>query len=587
MVPSRRLLNWSDSNELVERITDSVTRAGGEATVARNVFFSFLGTNNYVPVRYSLREHRTAGREKFVQAALVDCLRKSRGTRLDVARIAVTRDARGKHWAQVQARLAELGVDAEPLDIPDGASERELWTIFSTVGQALGRDDAVTFDLTHGFRSLPAAGLMAMTFFRHTLNVQVEVYYGAFEVLGTLRDVERRAEAEPGWLDQVAAPFFDLTPMFVLPTWAEAVAEWQRTGRSDGIVERTKPHADALKRELKAHAPKALTSLPLDLQLLGDALALVRQDKIGRLAQVVVDGSREARNEVVAEPALAPLAYVLAAIEESVAPLCGPGDEWADYGDAYLRHQVEIGRWMALHGRIVEGFSFAREIIISCAVRIALAAGVDRIGDRPPTHKDCRSSADGVCALLASKRSGQDVRESEQVVASHIAPWMQAHPQAALAYKAAYEATQAHRNRLDHCWTSDEHAGSNAPKHNRDTGRLTAAALLKAVANASALVDAVRNATREPEPAGRAMSEPGGRQGCFINLSNHPIRSWSEAQVEAAKALGLGDAVELEGGMPEVAPEADEAEVAKMVQRVAERAVAAGARGHSWPGSSR
>ena len=42
------------------------------------VLFGFLGTNDYVPVRYSLGEVRTREREKFAQGALVQCLREAR-----------------------------------------------------------------------------------------------------------------------------------------------------------------------------------------------------------------------------------------------------------------------------------------------------------------------------------------------------------------------------------------------------------------------------------------------------------------------------------------------------------------------------
>jgi hypothetical protein len=65
----------------------------------------------------------------------------------------------------------------------------------------------------------------------------------------------------------------------------------------------------------------------------------------------------------------------------------------------------------------------------------------------------------------------------------------------------------------------------------------------------------------------------------FLNLSNHPISTWSAEQVEAARAIGLGEPVELAGGMPRVDPAADESAVESLAREVAARAAAQDAAG--------
>lgn len=65
----------------------------------------------------------------------------------------------------------------------------------------------------------------------------------------------------------------------------------------------------------------------------------------------------------------------------------------------------------------------------------------------------------------------------------------------------------------------------------------------------------------------------------FLNLSNHPLSTWSQEQLEAARELGLGEPADLEGGMPLVAPEADTAEVSRMADELVQRAVKQGAWG--------
>jgi hypothetical protein len=63
----------------------------------------------------------------------------------------------------------------------------------------------------------------------------------------------------------------------------------------------------------------------------------------------------------------------------------------------------------------------------------------------------------------------------------------------------------------------------------------------------------------------------------FANLSNHPVATWGEQQRRAAEALGFGEAYELEGGMPLVAPEASGEDVLtqarEIVRRVMDRGV--------------
>jgi hypothetical protein len=522
------------------------------------VLFGFLGTNDYVPVRYSFGDVWTPECERFAQSALVQCLRAARDVAFEGAVVAMTPAAQAKHGGAILAKLKALEVPAEPLPIANGASEEELWKTFGQIGTAFRPGDHVVFDLTHGFRSLPAAGLLAMSFFRHVLELEVDVYYGAFEVLGEVREVK---EKEAAWFEANAAPFFDLTPMFVLPAWAEAVAEWRRTGRATGLVAQAKPHTDALRRTLKGDAPQALTALPKDLQLLGDALTLVRQDKVGPLATTVVARVADAAAEVRTQPRLAPLGFVLDQVRASVSPLCGPGEAWREYPDAYLRHQLEVARWMAARSRLVEGFSFLRELVTSCAVRMVQMAGVERIGEKSPPTKEFRGSADGLCAKLCGAVPGNDFpNDAERKVAPDVRSWLDTRRSLGDAFREAYAATQQHRNKLDHCWIGEEHARQG---FNDASAPRVATELERAIDSVSHLLDILA----------------GGEPRLFVNLSNHPVAAWSKRQREAAQALGLGDPVELEGGMPLVPPVADADEIRRLARDIADRAVKEGACG--------
>lgn len=65
----------------------------------------------------------------------------------------------------------------------------------------------------------------------------------------------------------------------------------------------------------------------------------------------------------------------------------------------------------------------------------------------------------------------------------------------------------------------------------------------------------------------------------FLNLSNHPLAAWSPAQLDAARALGLGDPCDLEGGLPTIDPYAVGEDVDARAAEIAAHALAQGAAG--------
>lgn len=60
----------------------------------------------------------------------------------------------------------------------------------------------------------------------------------------------------------------------------------------------------------------------------------------------------------------------------------------------------------------------------------------------------------------------------------------------------------------------------------------------------------------------------------FVNLTNHPVAKWSQAQVDAALALGYDHVVDVIGGMPNVPPAATRHEVQRLAKSIMQRAMA-------------
>jgi CRISPR-associated Csx2 family protein len=79
-----------------------------------------------------------------------------------------------------------LGVETRPRLIGFARSEREqvelLFAILAEAG-ALGPDDEISIDVTHGFRHFPMLGLLAAMYFEVARGSKIgRVYYGAFEM---------------------------------------------------------------------------------------------------------------------------------------------------------------------------------------------------------------------------------------------------------------------------------------------------------------------------------------------------------------------------------------------------------------------
>ena len=157
-------------------------------------------------------------------------------------KVFVTGKAREMHWASFQ-RLAEDYVEnLEAVDIPDGADENELWSLFQTVVDAVDEREEVIFDITHGYRSLPFLSLLAVAYLRQIKQIELRaIFYGNFEA--------RDRSVEPH-----RAPVIDLSDFVLLFDWMTAADRFIRFG-----------DASDLARHLRAEKPdqfQAETALP-------------------------------------------------------------------------------------------------------------------------------------------------------------------------------------------------------------------------------------------------------------------------------------------------------------------------------------
>lgn len=504
--------------------------------MGRRVLFAFLGRGPYTPVRYTLGDQQTEKPETFVQAALVELLddpERPLEVRIGVTREARTiqRDGSASQWESLRERLVGLGDRLQPVEVDlqqdhqpdDGPSHdvAKLWALFDHIGRVFQAGDEVYFDITHGFRSLPVIALLALTFFSKVRGFTVAgIYYGAFESLlnRALREDDGRSFGSGEELDlwcrggdrveahfeapRTPAPIFELTRMFALAGWTEGVSEWRRTGRADGIVASAKPPVAP-----DGKATRGQEDFQTKFQALSDALTSVRHNRIAPEANHVIAGLDEMVTHAARMPELAPLRALADVIREDVSPLAVSFGTEGDWGKSqvvtneYLEHQVAVARWLSDRGRVVEAFTILRELITSCAVRVASDAGIGELDLReqgsevprvmkPDTHR-FRAAVD----YWAQHRSGSLGSKNEldagtsQAACAAFCGVLDRDEALKRGFRETFKSVRDARNRFDHAWTGAENS-----KLSREKSRVADAkeVLAKAITDSGTLVERVK-----------------------------------------------------------------------------------------------
>lgn len=519
------------------------------------VLIAFLGTNNYVPVYYTVESARspdaqelesrqgrgrtTRTRHEFVQSALVELLGDTSPS--DVV-LLVTNEARlGRRSADTALRsaanlpkletlLRDRGCRVQPVDIPDGATEEELWAIFERLVRAIPEGAEIILDVTHGFRSLPILGVLAVAYARWARGATLGgLYYGAFETLGDQKSVSAaRAKEDAGGPTTVMdAPIFDLTPMFDLTDWTEGLVEWGASGRASILTRLANEQRQQRGRQLgKKNQP--LSKVAGAMSRLDGALALTRQDQIVPMAQEVIKTLAAEREQLESLPELAALTRLFDAIREATAALVPPDNVGA------LSSLLPAARWYAERGRFHEAASLSSELVASVAAAWAARCGVDCVNKkdrdgrpqkRGPESEPYRTAARFALDIVSGVQGEPGPPEPPFHVLHGRTP-----EELARAYEAASNKVRDVRNPLDHCWFGG-HEKEKFKTSALDTMKSDLDAAIEAVV---ALVEVLSRA--EPTAAPSGTSTPAG----FVNLSNHPIASWPPEQLAAANALGFG-----------------------------------------------
>ena len=162
------------------------------------IFLTVVGTGDYAPTEYRLGD-AVYKKERYVQKALLSML-KDKGEHFDRLVFFLTPQAREKNWLKYTAARPGQNGEKETdeglkpfldknfpgiyddVDICEGKNEHELLELFNTMFEAIGQDDEITFDITHGFRFIPFLFFPIMSYAKELKNIRINnIYYGLFE----------------------------------------------------------------------------------------------------------------------------------------------------------------------------------------------------------------------------------------------------------------------------------------------------------------------------------------------------------------------------------------------------------------------
>lgn len=263
----------------------------------------------------------------------------------------VTEDARShKNYERIEKAFGER---LQPVMVPLGKNEDELWQIFELVADAVPSDSRVILDVTHALRSLPFVVFGVINYLRLTKGVALErIVYGAYDV----RDNSAG--------DVPSVPVFDLTMMMELQEWMLGVEDFQNRCEGERLAKLLK---EAHGRPWKA-AQSDKSGLPQKLEKIGgfigefsSSVKFVRPLEAMKAASEVLRIAEDIEREAVRWAK--PFKYILSRAREELIPLA-LGDV-SRLDEKVLETQLALIDYFIEKGLVVQAALMEREWVVN------------------------------------------------------------------------------------------------------------------------------------------------------------------------------------------------------------------------------
>ncbi|MCS6828363.1 MAG: TIGR02221 family CRISPR-associated protein [Caldilinea sp.] len=274
-------------------------------------------------------------------------------------RVFVTEKAKEMHLERFLKLVEDNVADVQPVDIPDGSNDAELWKIFQAVVDAVEPEEGVVFDITHGFRSLPFLSFLAAAYLRVVKKIRLEaVLYGNFEA----RDQSVKPQR---------APVIDLTRFVELFDWMVGADRFVRFGDARDLAQLLHARHQSIKPDPRTAGKVALSTWN-DSPVRKTASSLTRASQALRVVRPAeaMDASERLCKQLPAaletSAALAqPFALLGDHVLKSFAPIALSAEEQkADPLRALMTERTLIG-WYLDRNQIFQAVALAREWLVS------------------------------------------------------------------------------------------------------------------------------------------------------------------------------------------------------------------------------
>ncbi len=307
---------------------------------------SFLGVNNYSKTRYVWNDQEKE--TEFFPEAVAHFVQPEK---ILICLTPTAREGeRSNNWRELKQRFEQNNVPFEPLPIPEGHSEPELWDIFDTLTNAVDEGEEVIFDITNSFRSLPFLSFLAIAYLKAAKKVRVKhVLYGAWDA----RDKENRS------------PVFDLTPFVSLLDWLTATEQFIQTGNARGLSTLLNPKN--VSRGVLLEAAHTLDTISQAARL---CQPFTLMQEVGKLDNALAQAQQEL--QITARP--------FGILKNQVVNAFGQFENDGKDAESMLRTEFQMVQWYYDKGQIIQAVTLAREWLID-AVTYRLEQPLDYLID--------------------------------------------------------------------------------------------------------------------------------------------------------------------------------------------------------------
>lgn len=269
--------------------------------------------------------------------------------------VLVTTEARRHaNFLVLQERLGNL---VQPVLIPSGSHEQELWQIFDRCVSVVEEGDEILLDVTHAFRSLPLVVFTAAAYLRRAKGTSIRyVIYGAHDAA---------QGNEKGASDSRRVPIFNLTPIVDLLDWLSGAESFLFRSDAFALAEKLEAtHRRLWTSRTSDGLPTSLQNLAQRLRNLSLALHLAWPRDVMIHAHELLPTLDRAIEEI--RRWSPPFAVIIEHVRRQVEPLAHPRPDDLDIHN--LKRQLALIEHYLSKGLIVQAVNLMREWIVNWVV---------------------------------------------------------------------------------------------------------------------------------------------------------------------------------------------------------------------------